>query len=271
MLQDVMRFAAEMLSFGHAPAVVEAAIARKHALHSFRPTMGNERSRPTLVELQQEKHKIHSQRWMDKDSWADLMAKLHDLEKRPDVHVEWEDYAPKHIDPRKRNFKVFIQHVLQAQWLKRGCKVLFLDSTHGTNNYGMQLFIGATQDEQAEIAIPLFFFMCTVEEKYQQQNGLEWMFQCLHKLHPEFNPGTIMMDQDLSEHNAVAAHLMTRAKTGMEEFLQQLDSGVIVEPPRLPNEAWPSGICTNSNMDYVDCVAAAEVYNNACQVGDVHE
>lgn len=58
----------------------------------------------------------------------------------------------------------------QLDWMAEGTiKALFLDSTHSTNMYGMQLFIGARllQDR----AVPIFFFLCTVdpEQEYETQ------------------------------------------------------------------------------------------------------
>jgi hypothetical protein len=268
-LQDVLDFAVDMLSCANSPAVVDQSIASRHGKGLFRTPSANERLRPTLNELQQLKYHVTHDLWMEANSWDDLMAKLQALESRPDVHVVWEDYAPDHVDPLKQNFKCFIQHKEQAQWMREHCTdILFVDSTHGTNNYGMQLFIGATQHEGG-MTLPLFFFMCTVmpNTKYQMQNGVEWMFQQLHEQHPTFNPHAVMMDHDLSEHNAVAAHFITRARAGLLELQASLQAGEQVAPP--PLGAWVGGGGRGSaDTPYLDCVQLMAMLGAAVQVGD---
>jgi hypothetical protein len=272
-----MRFAHDYLKLGHSPASVEMAIARKKALQQFPPTLGNERPRPTLPELQQLKYEIMSANWCHRDSWQDVELKLGELQCRDDVYAEWEPYCPDHPIERKRNFKCFIQHIVQHQWMRRNVKVLFLDSTHGTNNYGLQLFIGATQVDGG-LAIPLFFFMCTVDknQQYQLQNGLEWMLDCLHKEHPQFCPSAIIMDHDLSEHNAVAAHLIKRAQDALSKLSRELESSSIsFEVPSMSRSAWPSHVVFAPNLEavehdstYLDCVEALEKHRRASQVYD---
>jgi MULE transposase domain len=271
-----MKFSQEHLAMGTAPACVEMAIQRKHSKQQFLPTLGNERGRPTLRELQYEKYKIMSGNWCHRDSWCDLEEKLLELQQRGDVYACWEPYQPDHTDERMRSFKCFVQHKLQHEWMQRNVQVLFLDSTHNTNNYGMQLFIGATQMDGG-LAIPLFFFMCSVDkkQKYQMQFGLEWMLQCVYARHPEFCPTTIIMDHDLSEHNAVAAHLISRAEQALSILLQELKSNAHVDVPVVPKQAWPSHVVLASShchvdhtTTYIDCVEAIEKHKYASQVSD---
>jgi hypothetical protein len=270
-MQDVMAFASQLLALGDAPTAVDQAIAKKRAWGGFLATLGNERARPVLRELQQEKFRIVSEQWVDNDSWKDLIGKLEMLRVgRPDVHVAWEPYSPNHEDPRQRSFRCFIQHADQRQWMVEsgGIDVMFLDSTHGTNNYGMQLFIGATQHKQLSIALPLFFFMCTVDKdvKYQQQNGLEWMMYQLYACCPDLSPGAILMDHDVSEHNAVAAVLMARASVGVAKLLAVLlEGGVEVDAPvpvSLPQGGQAEGCL------YVDAIEAIALHASAHTVGD---
>jgi hypothetical protein len=163
-MQDVEKQARTLLSLGRSPSEVDAAIARGWALGEFLPPNGNERQRPTLRELQLWKFDIQSRLWMAADSWTDLILRIEALQDRDAVFVAHQIYDPGNADPGKRQFRCFIQHAEQDHWLNTvPIKVLFLDSTHGTNNYGMQLFIGATQTETG-LSLPVFFFMCTVDK-----------------------------------------------------------------------------------------------------------
>jgi hypothetical protein len=61
------------------------------------------------------------------------------------------------------------------------------------------------------------------------QNSVQWMLEQMRWCHPSFSPNAVMMDDDLSEHNAVAAHFITRAYGGLKDLQALLQAGELVE------------------------------------------
>ncbi len=287
-IQEVEQFAKDMLALGQSPSQVDGAISRHRAEGRFSRCADNERGRPLLRELQLWKFEQQTKLWLSDNSWADFVLALKELQQHSDMFVDVENLDPANNDPAKRNFKCFIQHPQQAKWLDEYAEdVLFLDSTHGTNNYGMQLFIGATQ-VPGGLALPLFFFMCTVEkgEEYQMQNGLEWMFERVYSKHPNFNPAAVIMDHDVSEHNALAAFLIRKTTTALERLQQDVSKkvarGEVINVPIISRQEWPG--CTSTDLDgttavpsssgndqimsYLQCVHLLECWRSARQTID---
>ncbi len=96
--------------------------------------------RRTLVsmrELQDWSVQQQQQRWKHSNAWADFLQKVEALQADPYCTIFLQDFDPAGQQP----CICFVQTQDQLEWLQRFCPdIVFVDSTHGTNNHNMQLY-----------------------------------------------------------------------------------------------------------------------------------
>ncbi len=78
--------------------------------------------------------------WLHPEAWKDFMAKLELITAAEGYTVFMQEYDVN----QKKPTVIFIQRHEQQQWLKQfEPPIIFVDSTHGTNSYNLQLFTAA--------------------------------------------------------------------------------------------------------------------------------
>jgi hypothetical protein len=111
------------------------------------------RSRIFLRELQNIVRQHKQERWTHPEAWPEFMAKLELLSASEGYTVYVQDFDPS----GKKPCVVFLQRHEQQQWLKQfEPSIVFVDSTHGTNSYNLQLFTAAIPCE-ARQGLPAAF------------------------------------------------------------------------------------------------------------------
>ena len=261
--EEVVTFAKDLLSWGLSPHDVQATVAMRKKMGHF-PDSPLHRTRPELRELQDWSHNASKLDWASPNSWEDMLQKVSDLEAAGHIVSEIHHYSPDHTDPDQRGFKLFVQHKAQQEWISEaGNKfgAVFIDATHGTNQYGMQLVSGAVQfevvnlqDKQPRfVTIPLWHFLYSpapktandAGKKHHNQRALNFMMQALYKHNPDLDTNCFIMDKDETEHNAIVTSVVQRALEGalkLQAFLRQDGApgddadftAPLCTPPRFP-------------------------------------
>ena len=70
----------------------------------------------------------------------------------------------------------------------------------------------------------MWFGLCSLEGKGHEQIFVEWMLEQAYAANPTFRPKAFMLDKAGSEHKAVEAVLLRRAKAGLASFITSLSA-----------------------------------------------
>ena len=90
-----------------------------------------------MRELQELAATMRKESWKEPNAWADFVAKVDDLASSRDYVVFFEDFDPSGKQP----CVLFVQRREQQAWLQQfRLQIIFVDSTHGTNNHNLQLY-----------------------------------------------------------------------------------------------------------------------------------
>ena len=90
-----------------------------------------------MRELQELALNIKKETWKQPDSWADFVGKVADLEHSDEYVVHFRGFDPSGQQP----CVLFVQRGERQAWLRQYLPdIIFVDSTHGTNNHNMQLY-----------------------------------------------------------------------------------------------------------------------------------
>ena len=77
---------------------------------------------------------IRKETWKQPDAWADFLDKVADLEQCDDYVVHFDAFDPSRQEP----CVLYVQRKEQQAWLQQyQPDIIFVDSTHGTNNHNM--------------------------------------------------------------------------------------------------------------------------------------
>ncbi|DBA81384.1 TPA: hypothetical protein ACH3X2_006981 [Trebouxia sp. C0005] len=220
-LHALQRFAAKADKWlhQHSPAEVEIMLERKQLQGMTCP--GHRRCRIFLRELQNIVQQHKQERWSHPEAWPDFMAKLEHLSASEGFTVYVQDFDPS----GKKPCVVFLQRHEQQQWLKQfEPTIVFVDSTHGTNSYNLQLFTAAIPCQARQGPPAAFCLIYTPDEPFAMQAAVSIFIQQLYLHNPELNPAAFMLDKDQSEHYAIGSVIVERALTALEDSIVQLDS-----------------------------------------------
>eukprot|EP00951_Prasinocladus_malaysianus_P018490 scaffold147803_cov18-Prasinocladus_malaysianus.AAC.2 len=280
---EMIEFGKNLLTWGMTPYDVLAVINEKVAIGEFEDKSHTHRLRPLLREVQEWSHNVKKQDWCCSDSWEDMMQKVNALHASGDIVFDHHQYDPGNQDPSLRGFKLFLQHRTQQKWIAAGgfqFRVIFIDATHNTNQYGMQLVTGAAEfpvtnlqtNKQTDklprnVTIPLWYMLYTLadsdlaeaDRRHHNQRALNFMMEAVYKRNPKLNCGRYLADKDETEHHAITTSIVGRALVGAQELKTQLstalldDSGLCSPPSFQGAITSEFGLGTDCN-DYISAI-----------------
>ena len=138
--EEVVAFAQDLLTWGLSPHDVQMTIAMRKSQGHFQDSACR-RVLPQLRELQDWSHEASKLDWTSADSWEDMLEKVQNLQAAGHIVADIHQYDPANADPNLRGFKLFAQHRARQQLISEAGSefdIVFIDATHGTNQYGMQ-------------------------------------------------------------------------------------------------------------------------------------
>ncbi|DBA82072.1 TPA: hypothetical protein ACH3X2_006816 [Trebouxia sp. C0005] len=149
------------------------------------------------------------------------MAKLEHLSASEGYTVCVQDFDPSGENP----CVLFLLRHEQQQWLKQfEPTIVFVDSTHGTNSYNLQLFTAAIPCEARQGLPAAFCLIYIPDDPCAMQAAVSIFIPQLYLHNPELNPAAFMLDKDQSEHYATGSVIVERALNALEDSIAQLDS-----------------------------------------------